>query len=395
MMKPLRWNSKLDLEEFVARANVSAFWKEFTFSENAFSPRPGAALELADNLVWLGDYAIAMQLKQRDSPTTDANSEERWFQSKVLGKATRQIRDTLRYLDENIEIKIRNERGHEFAVRRSELNEIVKVVVFLADKALPDRCWEKQFHLSKTVGYIHIIAANDYLGILETLSVPEDIRRYFEYREAVTQQLAEIEKSVGEQDIMGAFLAEEDIPTKMSRNTLNRLTQNFDEFDISGIIGSLHDHIERAENPYDYYQIMLEFARVPRSIWQAFKERFLRSLDAVKNEAFEQPFRFYFPATDCAFMIMPLDPRIDAVGEQGEQNRIKGLTNLTHAAKYDAQASKGVGVLISKDGEYFMVDWTLIESEWEPDAEMDAWLKAGNPFRPAREQKIDSFQIWN
>jgi len=38
----------MTLEEFTAQLNGSTFWKEFTFSQNQFSPRPGQELELAD-----------------------------------------------------------------------------------------------------------------------------------------------------------------------------------------------------------------------------------------------------------------------------------------------------------------------------------------------------------
>ncbi len=47
----------MTLEEYIAHLNSLAFWKEFTFAQNKFAPQPGKELELADNLVWFGDYA--------------------------------------------------------------------------------------------------------------------------------------------------------------------------------------------------------------------------------------------------------------------------------------------------------------------------------------------------
>ena len=44
----------MTLEEYLARLNALAFWKEFTLAQNKFTPRPGKELELADNVVWLG-----------------------------------------------------------------------------------------------------------------------------------------------------------------------------------------------------------------------------------------------------------------------------------------------------------------------------------------------------
>lgn len=106
---------------------------------------------------------------------------------------------------------------------------------------------------------------------------------------------------------------------------------------------------------------------------------------------FSRPFRLTFPATDCTFMIAPLDPQITATGPEGEKKRTAGLSNLTYAAMYDAKASKGVGILISKDGEFIQIDWGLLNVPWKLDPEMDSMLAANNPFREAKEKKVDSF----
>jgi len=345
------------LEDHIAHINSLAFWKEFTFSKNKFMPQPGRELELADNLVWFGERAFVLQLKQREDATTDAAAELSWFRKKVLDKATSQIRDTIRFLAENEQICITNERGHAFNIKGAELTGITKIVVFLGASDLPDECWQKRFHLSRTVGFIHIIAAHDYLGILEKLRVPEDIYRYFVYREEVTQKIYETKTCVDEPDIMGAFLNEELMPTNKSRDVLQKFIQDFNEFDLSSLLGNLHDHINRSDRPHDYYRIMLEFARVPRSVWREVKTRLMLSLKALQKGEFVRPFRLTFPATDCAFMIAPLAPQIQATGPEGEKARIAGLRNLTDAAMYDGKASKGVGILVSKDAAYIQIDW--------------------------------------
>ena len=77
------------LEDQIAELNARAFWKELTFSKNKFSPQPGnGEFELADNLVWLGNHAFALQLKQRDEATSDPEQERRWFKKKILTTAT-------------------------------------------------------------------------------------------------------------------------------------------------------------------------------------------------------------------------------------------------------------------------------------------------------------------
>lgn len=386
---PLRSGPHMTFEASIAQLNGQAFWKEFTFSQNKFSPRPGKELELADNIVWLDEFAFVLQLKQRDGGTEDPDAERSWFRNKVLKKGTRQVRDTLRFLAEHEHIHIANERGHSFDIRSAQLTDITKIVVFLGARALPEECWQTRYHVSSTAGFIHVVAAHDYLGILEKLRVPKDIRDYFAYREKVVPLFRN--SNVGEADIMGAFVGDEELPTSASRENLRRFMQDLKEFDLSWLIGNLHDNIQHSEAPHDYYQIMLEFARVPRSVWREAKTRFMLSLEAVQKAEFVRPFRFTFPATECTFMIAPLDPEIPATGPEGERMRVNGLRSLTYGAMYDAKSAKGVGILISKDGKYIQIDWCLMKMPWEPDPEMEEWLAKANPFRPASEKVINSF----
>jgi hypothetical protein len=168
------------LEEYIAQLNSLAFWREFTFARNTYSPRPGSELELADNLVWFGDRAYILQLKERDNPTSNPDTERSWFQRKILGNATSQIRNSLSYLRDNPKIQITNEQGHSFEIERAKLATITKIVVFLPGPELPTDCWQARYHISKTTGdFIHILSADDYLGILQTLRVPDDIAQYF------------------------------------------------------------------------------------------------------------------------------------------------------------------------------------------------------------------------
>lgn len=382
----------MKLEKYIAHLNGLAFWREFTFAQNKFSPRPGNELELADNLVWFGDRAYILQLKQRDDPSGDPETERNWFTKKIIGKATRQIRDSLRYLDENPRIRLTNQQGHHFEIERENLTMITKIVVFLPASELPDDCWKVRYHASQTSGdFIHILAANDYLGILEKLRVPEDIARYFAYREDVTPRLRAAAIDVEEADIVGAFLNEEDMPTSRSHEILRRLVQDLDAFDLSGLLGNLHKHIERSDQPYDYYAILREFARVPRSVWREVKLRVTKSLEITAEKRFAQPFRLSFPESDCSFMIAPLDPKLPATGSEGERIRVTGLTNLTNGAKYLAKTSKGIGLLISREGNFVQIDWCLINSTWQPNSELEKWLSESNPFRAVTEKSINGF----
>lgn len=383
----------MTLEDHVAQVNGALFWKEFTFAENKFAPMPGQELELADNLVWFGDFAIVLQLKEREAPTEDAEAEASWFKKKVLDKATSQVRDTLRFLDEQPEISITNARGQAFEIRRADLADILKIVVFQPGKALPDDLVRKRFHVSRTAGFIHLLDIDDYRGVLDTLRVPEDIRRYFAYREQVASKI--VDPAVIEPDIMGAFIAEYEVPQAGMREILQRLVQNYDAFDLSTLIGNLNDHIEKDDQPLAYYRIMLQFAIIPRSVWRAIKERFLLSLQTAKAGKFTMPYRLTFPDSQCSFMITPLHPDIPNDGPERQKARAVGLRNLTHLAMYDHKSPKGVGIQVGYEDEHVTIDWCLIEQPWTQDPEMDAILMNCNPFRAANEKMMDSFFIAN
>ena len=108
-------------ERLLTQLNASTFFKEFTFDKNRFHPKPGNQEEFADCALWLKDHLIVFQVKER---AAGASSEEepvrRWFNEKVKRHATRQIRDTLSYLEGNPTIVLTNSRGHSFDVNTGE-----------------------------------------------------------------------------------------------------------------------------------------------------------------------------------------------------------------------------------------------------------------------------------
>src|SRR5437660_1216139 len=86
----------MSFEEQLASLNEFYFFREFTFAQTTFKPQPEKELELADNVIWLDKLLLIYQLKERESSrTSSAEAERKWYERKVLGKATKQIRDSL------------------------------------------------------------------------------------------------------------------------------------------------------------------------------------------------------------------------------------------------------------------------------------------------------------
>lgn len=190
---------------------------------------------------------------------------------------------------------------------------------------------------------------------------------------------------------MVGFLAELDLPQPGSIEILHQFVQDFDAFDLSHIMRSLSDHIVHTGEGNDYYRIMEEFARIPRSIWREYKTRLLLCLETAREGKFRQPFRFGFPRSDCTFMIAALDPEWPVTGAEGTEMRSKALSMFTEAAKYDLKTRIGIGLLISKDGDFVNLDWCLVDAPWVADNKMDKLLRETKMFGLARERMVNSF----
>ena len=71
----------MTFEGDIASLNEHFFFKEFTYSTNTFRPSPSTELELADNVVWLDDMLIIIQLKERERISkTSPDREAKWFE---------------------------------------------------------------------------------------------------------------------------------------------------------------------------------------------------------------------------------------------------------------------------------------------------------------------------
>ena len=122
------------LEDILSGINENYFLKEFSFSKNRFRPSPREEVEFADQVVALADLLILYQAKER----TGAGDPDKWFEKKVLGLATRQVRDTLGYLNSQQRLRLTNRRGHSFEVDPAQLARRVSIVIYAAPAITPN-----------------------------------------------------------------------------------------------------------------------------------------------------------------------------------------------------------------------------------------------------------------
>lgn len=380
------------LEDYLAELNANIFLKEFSFAKNQFSPSPGEELEFADHVTWLDDLLLLYQLKERGGvKSTSENSEKNWFENKVLKKATKQIRDTLDYLQKYDNISIQNQRGYIFNVSNLTVAHLIKIIVYASSDKLPEEYWKKKHYFSSIAGFIHIIPIHDYLGICRVLLTPAEIVEYFEFRQNTLTKWPKVAESVLEQALVGQFLYGE-LDTCPDRGYIRYLTafqNNIDEFDISFIFHGFAERIEYSKSQnieHDYYNILAEFAKLERTSLRAVKQRITLCLKACESYEIELPYRIVVPETGCGFVFIPI-PR-DKVNY-----RLTTLENFTYAAKYDQKLERCIGVSFAKEGKYFLIDWCFLDFVWRSDPEMEEQLKINFPFREVQPKYIPRYRF--
>jgi len=128
------------LSSFIANLNANVFLREFSFSRTHFTPVGGTQVELADHVVRIGRTLFLYQLKEKDTSATA--TIEGWLKNKVLKKATRQVRSTVRLLSSGNPVLVPNDRGHVFNLAARPDDKYFSLVVeygdIVHDEGYPD-----------------------------------------------------------------------------------------------------------------------------------------------------------------------------------------------------------------------------------------------------------------
>ncbi len=378
----------MSFEDELALLNELYFFREFTFSKMTFRPVPSQEAEFADSIIWIGDILAVFQIKQREANRgTTAEAEKRWFESKVLKLATRQVRGTLKYLKDLGSIEIRNHRGHAFNLDLQSIHNLYKLIVYLPYEALPEKCRMLKHHRSSTAGVIHIISANDYLGIVRTLLTPAEVADYLNFREELIERWEGKIADVPESALVGQYLnGDSNVqPSIEFLEYLQHLDHRLDEWDISELISTFPDVVTTNNEPTDYYPIIRELALLKRNELREFKKRFQLSVKKARSTESVRPYIIAFPRTNCGFVFIP-------VIKENLPHRKNGLRNFTFAYKYASKLPKCIGVSIPDDTDGMIaVEWFYAEFPWEQDAELEQMLQDDYPFRDVRQNELPRY----
>ncbi len=227
----------MTFEEYIDLVNNNVFLKEFTFHNTKFRPTPQEEVELADYIVCVSDRILVFQAKERKEEyrTRCLDAELRWLNNKVIRKATKQLRQSIEYLQEHSPITALNNRDHEFSIS-NDGRTIHNVVVF-DNQTLNDRSDVHKFHNSRTVGFIHLFSKPHYMLMLDTLSTPMEIFEYLRFREGVLLEYDGVSTTIGEKALIGQYLYGElgNQPNLQYEQYLSRLEDDNYDFDLSVI----------------------------------------------------------------------------------------------------------------------------------------------------------------
>jgi len=366
------------------RTTAGRFLREFCFSRTQFAPPNQTEVELADFVIQLDDLVMIFQVKEREAPSTEPDDERTWFERKVIRKGTEQVRKTINYL-KDCPPAIPNDRGRLISLSSGlDVASVVKVVVFKGSNHLPGDCARHRFHQSRTAGFIHVITANDWAAIMNTLVTPREIADYLRAREKICRAHTKEARSVSEKALVGQFIAGQGmgmpgVPAANFETAVDRLIHETAAFDILRMLNLFPDRITSDALPSmitpadmrgagtDYYPIILEIAKLPRTDLAAFKTRFGLAWQRA-GKFYDPPFMRMVSSTGVGFVFAPIPQGL-------EPSAHNGLMNFVTAHMYEQRINACIGASFVNEGKSRLITWVFVDQEWQHNPEMERYLR--------------------
>ncbi len=376
------------LEDFVARVNANVFLREFAFSATELSVPGKGQLEIADHLVLLDRLGLAYQLKERAATASkDLPDLNAWFNDKVRKKAVKQMRSTYALLESFCGKELKNERGHAVPISSTTTSNLVGIVIYRAGRLSGFR--PARFHISDTAGFIHFISDTDYFRVCRYLVTPTEIVEYFQFREQVLSRHEIDNAKISESALIGQYMAGDlnDVPDPKFERALNALQDDTDDWELSFITKNLGDQIAYRigdDSETSHYKILAQLAQLSRAELREFKLRLRLSLEAVRDDRFEPPYRFVVPRLDCGFVIFPVPRNLFSRARTA-------LHNYTLLSKHEFQLGKHIGLSVRRNNGMLELEWMYVEEEHHADSDIDRMLRANSPFRRTHDKMMPRY----
>lgn len=371
------------LEDMTAHLNANVFTRTFSFSSAQLPVLTAPAPHLADRLVLLDGIGFIFQLCEREGHgTVRAGDLEKWFANDVLKKGVSQIRHTRELLRSYVSISLVNSRGHRVSVAATGLRDLAGLILYRTARAsgfVPPR-----FRKTSVAGFVHIMRDSDYLRICDYLVTPSELSDYLRFREEILSRPYPVPPNVSEQALVGQYLFEElDAPPDARYEIAARSFQGDPSaWVFSYVIENLSTQIARRDEESVesvYHRILVEVARLGRWELRELRTQLRLSLEAVRADRFELPYRLTSAATRCGFLVLPGSAEFRLRAREA-------LESLAVASKHELQMEKQVSIAMWRSGEIIDIDWLYMEGPNFPNPELDKRLEGAYPFRHRSER---------
>lgn len=172
-------NFKTISEKIVYKLTKKHFFDLYVYHNQNIRDENGDK-EIDDVLILFNNTIISIQIKERNyekSKTIDIQSENKWFENKVLKKSNKQHKQTLQYLTK-YSIEFCNEDTKRIIDFKNSNYDICYITIF-ENKYIDNY---QKVYSSDDLGVYSIFSFNDFLLVCEDLLLPADIIAYIKFR---------------------------------------------------------------------------------------------------------------------------------------------------------------------------------------------------------------------
>lgn len=278
-------------EKLMSSFSEKYFYKELVYSDLKFNLQngKGTEVELADLIINLEDFVLAIQLKERNEKdrTQDKSIEEKWLKKKCK-KAKEQIKDTISYIN-NEKISFVNARGKE--TRINPKAEVVPLVVF-ENASISEYEHLLRSHTGEGLT-VNCMSIEDFQFMCQELMSPIEIIEYIKWRQDFYEKNGVINLLITETE-RGFFLSK---PHKHEILVHQYLYERYGDeallvdsfyFELfRQYVSVLYEHTEEVSEPDGCYEVVRFMAHLFRDEIKCFAERVEKALVIAKEKRFE------------------------------------------------------------------------------------------------------------
>jgi len=384
------------LHDFIAQQHANVFMRAFSFAANQLPTISEKQPDMADRVMLVGNFGIIFQLREREQKVTSKVGDvEKWVAGQVVRKGVRRIENTRELLASYVGLSVVNHFGHRITVSAKDPDSLVGIVIYrVPPKTRAFRA--ARFKQHRNGGFVHILRDTDYFEICHHFVTPAELVDYFSFRRDILLSWDSPSTAVSESALIGQYLLEDfSSPPSSSLERAARSRGGPTACEFSFVLDSLgaeiaaiddeeddgHDEEENGPTHDDRYLILSELALLGRYELRALKQQLRLSLEAVRANRFELPFRIASARTGCGFLTVP-------IMKEFHERGFEALQSLSIASKHELALDKQVGIGMWKNSEFVDIEWFFLAGKNSPDSRLDERLAHSYPFRRASERRL-------